>query len=544
MKHFRKKKLPFALTSLLLSLSLLTACGSTPVPSSSAAYSGSQETSAEVAPSVTPTIEGGTPYVTEDYYIFDLADSVERTAVFYTNRYGITLAGDLYVSKDMDQSQTHPALVIGPPYGGVKEQGPGVYANQLAQRGFVVLAFDPSFNGESGGEPRHLSSPEIFSEDFSAGVDFLGSLDYVDREQIGAIGICGSGGFALSAAAMDTRIKAVATAAMYDISGMGVSMDNTMRASMLDGMTAQRWEDFENGTPAYTRNYPADAPLEELPPEITGLNEEWWTFYGLKRGWHPNSGGSFTNTSMLPFTNYSLLGHIDSLSPRPILFITGDIAHSRGISESVYEMAAEPKELYVVPGAMHIDLYDDVEKIPFDKLEEFFLDAFAGSAGTASTADSHSQPAPLVSVQPGAAVENGGSSKEDASSAPEEEQKETSLQILVESDTQQIIFQLNDSPAAKSLYQQLPLTVSVENFSNNEKIFYPPEKLSTKDTPIAEGPAGTLAYYALWGDVAMFYSPCSGSGDLYQLGTAISGVEQIEQLSGEIRISQFSKTGG
>ena len=159
--------------------------------------------------------------VTDNYYIFDLSDDVERTAVFYPNRFGITFAGDLYTPKNLDLTHSYPALVIGAPYGGVKEQGPGVYANELARRGFVVLTFDPSYNGESGGEPRHISSPEIFSEDFSAGVDFLGSLPYVDRERIGALGICGSGGFALSAAAMDSRIKAVATASMYDISSFG-----------------------------------------------------------------------------------------------------------------------------------------------------------------------------------------------------------------------------------------------------------------------------------------------------------------------------------
>ena len=312
----------------------------------------------------------------DKYYIFDLDENVNRTHVTYKNRYGIELSADLYASKDLDETKTYPAIVVGPPYGGVKEQGPGVYANQLAQRGFVVLAFDPSYNGESGGAPRHLSTPEIFSEDFSAGVDFLGSLKYVNRDQIGAIGICGSGGFALSAAAMDTRIKAVATAAMYDISGMGATMDNDSRRQMLTSMSEQRWTDFENGEPAYTRNYPSDKPLDELPNTLTGTNEEWWTFYGMKRGWHPNSGGSFTNTSMIPFTNYSLLQHIDSISPRPILFITGDIAHSRSMSEGFYAQAAEPKELYIVDGAMHIDLYDDVEKIPFDKLENFFKDAF------------------------------------------------------------------------------------------------------------------------------------------------------------------------
>ncbi len=312
----------------------------------------------------------------DKYYIFELSDNVNRTHVTYRNRYGIELSADLYTPKDLDSSKDYPAVVIGPPYGGVKEQGPGVYANQLAQRGFVALTFDPSYNGESGGEPRHLSSPEIFSEDFCAGVDYLGCLDYVDREKIGAIGICGSGGFALSAAAMDTRIKAVVTSAMYDISGMGTMMDNDARRQFLDGISQQRWTDFETGEPAYTRTYPEDAPLDELPDTITGLDEEWWTFYGMKRGWHPNSGGSFTNTSMLSFSNYALLQHIDSISPRPILFITGDIAHSRSMSEGFYAQAAEPKELYVVEGAMHIDLYDDVTKIPFDKIESFLTEAF------------------------------------------------------------------------------------------------------------------------------------------------------------------------
>lgn len=310
------------------------------------------------------------------YFIFDLSDTVARTEVTYTNRYGIELAADLYTSVDLDETQQSPAIVIGPPYGGVKEQGPGVYANQLAQRGFVVLAFDPSYNGESGGEPRHLSSPEIFSEDFSAGVDFLGTLDYVDREKIAALGICGSGGFAISAAAMDTRIKAVVTSAMYDISAMGNSLEGDERTQWIDGFSQQRWADFEDGAPAYQSTYPLDAPLDELPDDLTGTDIEWWTFYGMERGWHPNSGGSFTNTSMLPFSNYPLLSHIDDISSRPIMFITGDIAHSRSMSEEFYEMAAEPKELVVVPGAMHIDLYDRVDLIPFDEIEAFLNEAF------------------------------------------------------------------------------------------------------------------------------------------------------------------------
>ena len=198
--------------------------------------------------------------ITDNYYIFELSENVERTAVFYPNRFGITLAGDLYTPLDLDETKSYPALVIGAPYGGVKEQGPGVYANELAQRGFIVLTFDPSYNGESGGEPRHVSSPEIFSEDFSAGVDFLGRLPYVDRDRIGALGICGSGGFALSAAAMDSRIKAVATASMYDIS-INNSLKGEDRAELLDMFSQIRWADVDNGASVVERMYPADAPI-------------------------------------------------------------------------------------------------------------------------------------------------------------------------------------------------------------------------------------------------------------------------------------------
>lgn len=320
----------------------------------------------------------GAVRVTEDeeHYIFDLGESVERTHVYYKTRYGIELAGDLYVSKDADLTQKHPAIVVGPPFGGVKEQGPGVYANELAQRGFVVLTFDPSYHGYSGGLPRQTVSTDIYTEDFSAGVDYLGLLDYVDREAIGAIGICGSGGFSLAAAAQDTRIKAVAASAMYDITGMGASMAGEARDNMIAGMCEQRYADAENGYAAFNPSYPADAPLAELPEGLEGINVEWQTFYSLERGWHPNAYAGATNTSMLSMMNFAALTHIQDISPRPILFITGDIAHSRSMSEEFYERAAEPKELYIVEGAMHIDLYDDVEKIPFDKLESFFMEAF------------------------------------------------------------------------------------------------------------------------------------------------------------------------
>ncbi|MER7798405.1 alpha/beta hydrolase [Microbacterium sp. NPDC096154] len=272
----------------------------------------------------------------------------------------------------------------------MKEQGPGVYANQLAQRGFVALAIDPSYNGESGGTPRHVTSPEIFAEDFSAGVDFLGTLPYVDREQIGAIGICGSGGFALNAAQMDRRIKAVATAAMYDISGVArdgwfYQGSDEDRGAALDGLAQQRWADVDAGEPALDGGlFPSEVPPEGAPNPIVG---EFWEFYveGEGRGWHPRSIGAFTATSGLAHINFGPARYLDTISPRPILLITGDQAHSAWFSEKVHEQAAEPKELVVVPGARHIDLYDDVTLIPFDKLESFFTEALDPAGQLAKT---------------------------------------------------------------------------------------------------------------------------------------------------------------
>ena len=306
----------------------------------------------------------------EEYYIFKLSENVERTAVTFPNRYGIELSGDLYVAQDLGTSISHPALVIGPPYGGVKEQGPGVYANELAQRGFVVLTFDPSFNGESGGEPRHVSSPDIFTEDFSAGVDYLGTLDYVDRERIGAIGICGSGGFALAAAQVDTRIKAVATASLFDVSALGNGMDTETWFAAVDPVAQQRWADVDNGTPEYIPTYP-NTPTEEIPEGLEGIWAEFYSFYGLERGHHPRALGGFTTNSNLAFYNFQLLDHLDMLS-QPVLFMAGENAETRPISEAAYEVVSGTKELYIVPEANHVDLYDDTNKIPFDTLVAFF----------------------------------------------------------------------------------------------------------------------------------------------------------------------------
>lgn len=305
-------------------------------------------------------------------HITALSDSVTRKKVVYKNRYGLSIMGELYHAKNMDLAQKHPALIVGAPYGGVKEQGPCVYGNELAQRGFVILTFDQSFMGESGGFPRNVSSPDIFTENFSAAVDFLGLQSFVDREKIGVIGICGSGGFALSAAQCDTRIKAVATASMYDMSAaVRGNMDKAALQATKEQLAKQRWVDAENGYPEYLPGFP-EQPIDAVPAGIPEPDAEWMRFYALKRGHHPNARGGFTTTSVLTMMNYPLLAHIDEISPRPILFVVGDRAHSKFFSENAYAAAQEPKELYEVADAEHIDLYDRTDRIPFDKLAEFF----------------------------------------------------------------------------------------------------------------------------------------------------------------------------
>lgn len=311
--------------------------------------------------------------------IFSKSDKVTVERVSYRNRYGISVSADLYLPKEMDNSKKYPALVVGTPYGGVKEQGAGLYAQTMAERGFVAMAFDESYNGTSGGEPRRTSSPDVFVEDFSAGVDFLGTRPYVDRKKIGAIGICGSGGFSLKAAQVDHRIRAVATASMYDMSrvtrnGWMDSLTDHERNQMLDQFGEQRWKDFENGIPEIAAGFPSE-PQESIPEDLDPITSEFFEFYAMKRGYHPNAPAAFTLTSSMAFMNFPLLNYVETISPRPILLIIGENAHSRYFSEDAYEQAAEPKELHIVPGARHIDLYDRTDMIPFDKLTAFFTKA-------------------------------------------------------------------------------------------------------------------------------------------------------------------------
>jgi uncharacterized protein len=323
-------------------------------------------------------------------YTFKLSDQVTRRKVTFKNRFGIAVSADLYTPKNRDNERL-PALVISGPFGAVKEQASGLYANELASRGFITVAFDPSFTGESGGEIRNVGSPEIFTEDYSAAVDYLGLLPSVDRNQIGAIGICGLSGMALTAATSDSRIKAVATTSMYDMSrSMSRSYKDgytpEQRQEVINYLSQQRWKDAEKGQYATgLHEVPFDEKgnlvkgnrvlPEDLPKEPNPVLASFFDYYRTARGFHPrsiNSTTAWTATTPMSFFQFPLAANIAMISPRPILLVAGENAHSRYYSEDVYKMASEPKELMIVPNADHVDLYDKVNKIPFDKIESFF----------------------------------------------------------------------------------------------------------------------------------------------------------------------------
>jgi fermentation-respiration switch protein FrsA (DUF1100 family) len=321
---------------------------------------------------------------------FPKSDKVKHRKVTFKNRFGITLAGDLYLPKSRG-NQRLAALAVSGPFGAVKEQSSGFYAQTMAERGFATLAFDPSYTGESGGEPRNVASPDLNTEDFMAAVDFLGLQSAVDRERIGVIGVCGFGGMVLNAAAVDKRVKAVVAATMYDMSRMmgkgfqdSLTLEN--RTKILTRLSLQRWKDAAAGSPApgahdfYVDNNGtvtiANRILPEtLPADANPVTREFFDYYRTPRGFHersPASTSAFTGTSPLSFMNMPLLTYIAEISPRPVLFVAGEVAHSRYFSEDAYKAAREPKELVIVPGANHVDLYDRPEKIPFDRVTAFF----------------------------------------------------------------------------------------------------------------------------------------------------------------------------
>ncbi|QGY32411.1 alpha/beta hydrolase [Pantoea cypripedii] len=305
--------------------------------------------------------------------VFPQSKKVDHQKVTFLNRYGITLAADLYLPKNR-AGQRLPAIAVGGPFGAVKEQSSGLYAQTMAERGFITLAFDPSYTGESGGEPRNVASPDINTEDFSAAIDYIGLHPSVDRERIGIIGVCGWGGMALNAVAVDKRVKAVVASTMYDMTrvmskGYNDSVTLAQRTQTLENLGRQRWVDAENGEPAY------QPPYNLLKGGEPQFMVDYHDYYMTPRGYHPravNSGNAWTMTTPLSFMNMPILTYIAEISPRPVLFIHGEKAHSLYFSQTAYAAAAEPKELMIIPGANHTDLYDRVDKIPFDKLTDFF----------------------------------------------------------------------------------------------------------------------------------------------------------------------------
>lgn len=308
--------------------------------------------------------------------IFPESSRVDSRKVTFKNRYDVTLAADLYVPRGAG-NQRLAALVVDGPFGSVKEQVSGRYAQAMAERGFVTIAFDRSYTGESGGEPRNLASPEINTEDVSAAVDYIGLLPNVDRQRIGALGICGGAGFALNAIAVDKRIKAIVAISMYDISrlmanGYYDKVDLAGRTGMLEHISQQRWVDAKNGTPAAGPSF--------LPATLDGVTDPvvkmYFDFYRTPRGFHKrslNSEGAFTATTPLPFVDMPMLTRIAEISPRPLLLIAGENAHSRYFSEDAFKAAEDPKELLIVKDAIHTDLYDRDDKIPFDRIDAFFV---------------------------------------------------------------------------------------------------------------------------------------------------------------------------
>ena len=310
--------------------------------------------------------------------VFPKSDKVDHRKVTFVNRYGITLAADLYVPKNAKGKL--PALAVSGPFGAVKEQSSGLYAQEMAERGFLTIAFDPSFTGESGGTPRYVASPDINTEDFSAAVDFLSVQDNVDPKRIGIIGICGWGGMALNAAAMDTRIKATVASTMYDMSRVNANgyFDYEKDSAVLkkeryanrQALNAQRTADYKAGSYQKAGGVP-----DVLPDDAPWFVKDYYTYYKTERGYHPrslNSNGGWNQTSALSFMNMPILSYAGEIQ-NAVLVIHGEKAHSRYFGEDAFKkLVGSNKELVIVPGASHIDLYDNKDKIPFDKMVEFF----------------------------------------------------------------------------------------------------------------------------------------------------------------------------
>ncbi len=313
-------------------------------------------------------------YAQDSDRTFPVSDKVTVESVRFKNRFGITLAADLYKPKQAEGKL--PAIAVSGPFGAVKEQSSGLYAQTMAERGFLTIAFDPSYTGESSGEPRYVASPDINTEDFSAAVDFLSIREDVDPERIGIIGICGWGGMALNAAAIDTRIKATVTVTMYDMSRVNANgyfdaMDADARYELRKKLNAQRTIDARNGSYALVGGV-----VDPLPEDAPQFVKDYYDYYKTKRGYHKrslNSNNGWNVTSSLSFINTPLLTYSDEIRSA-VLMIHGEKAHSRYFSEDAFKkLKGDNKELLIIPGASHVDLYDNqAGVIPFDKIERFF----------------------------------------------------------------------------------------------------------------------------------------------------------------------------
>lgn len=313
--------------------------------------------------------------IANDTRIFKIDPAVRAQDIRFRNRFGIELAGHLYLPKGVDPAKKYAAIAVSGPFGAVKEQSSGLYAQELARRGFVTLAFDPSFTGESSGEPRFVASPDLNTEDFSAAVDCLSLLPYVDAEKVGILGICGWGGFALNAAANDPRIKGTAAVTMYDMSRVSAngyfdSMNADGRYEQRRQLCAQRLQDAKSGKYETAGGVP-----DVLPADAPQFVRDYFAYYKTPRGYHArslNSNQGWNKTSTLAFLNAPLLTYSSEIRSACLL-IHGEKAHSRYFSEDAFKkLTGDNKELLIVPGASHVDLYDNFEKIPFDKLEQFY----------------------------------------------------------------------------------------------------------------------------------------------------------------------------
>lgn len=309
---------------------------------------------------------------------FYKSDAVNMEKVSFSNQYKMKVVGNLFTPKNLKAGEKYPAIIVGHPMGAVKEQSANLYATKLAERGFITLAVDISFWGESEGEPRNGVLPDLYAETFSAATDFLGTRPFIDRNRIGVIGICGSGSFAISAAKIDPRLKAIATISMYDIgaasrNGLKHSLTLEQRKQIIAEAAEQRYVEFLGGEIKYT-----SGTVHELTEKSNPIEREFYEFYRTPRGEFTPEGASPlttthpTFTGNIKFMNFYPFTDIETISPRAMLFITGENAHSREFSEDAYRLAGEPKELYIVPGAGHVDLYDRISLIPFNKLESFF----------------------------------------------------------------------------------------------------------------------------------------------------------------------------